>query len=96
MLSEKETQPIKILAHHIDAIQQPLHVGNSEDRVGNDVKVDWFSEKSNRHRVWDSNMIDSKQCRYTELAEIVTNVLKKKRRAMAGGYDPDWAHESRC
>ena len=45
-----------------------MHVGRGDDRGGNDIKVKWFGEDSNLHRVWDSNMIDNYQMSYTELS----------------------------
>jgi hypothetical protein len=34
------------------------HVGNGEDRGGNDFEITWFGEPSNLHRVWDSHLIE--------------------------------------
>lgn len=55
-----------IIVHLIGDLHQPLHAGNGNDRGGNDVKVEFFWEKSNLHRVWDSGMIDQQQLSYTE------------------------------
>ncbi|MEM6362651.1 MAG: S1/P1 nuclease [Bacteroidota bacterium] len=74
---EKEAVNIKILVHLIGDIHQPLHVGTRGDKGGNDVKIDWFSEKSNLYRVWDIDMINSSRYSFTELAEIVSNVSKE-------------------
>ena len=68
---EDKRNAIRMLVHIIGDIHQPLHVGNGTDRGGNDVKIKWFYEKSNLHRIWDSGMIDSKQLSYTELAQFV-------------------------
>ena len=59
---------LKYLVHLIGDIHQPLHVGRGEDRGGNDIKVKWFGDDSNLHRVWDTNMIDNYQMSYTELS----------------------------
>ena len=71
---EKEVMNIKMLVHLVGDIHQPLHVGTGEDIGGNAIKVNWFSEDSNLHRVWDSNMIDSKQFSYTELASSIDHL----------------------
>lgn len=68
---------IKMLVHLIGDIHMPLHVGTGEDKGGNDVKVKWFGKSSNLHRVWDSEIIDSKQFSYTELASAVDHVSDK-------------------
>lgn len=63
-----EREYLKMLVHLIGDIHQPLHVGGGNDRGGNDVKVTWFRDQSNLHRVWDSDMIDDTKLSYTELA----------------------------
>lgn len=65
---EQEQEYLKVLVHLVGDVHQPLHVGTGEDRGGNDVTVLWMGDSSNLHRVWDSDMIDSKQLSYTELA----------------------------
>lgn len=91
----KEAEHLKMLVHLIGDIHQPCHVGNGKDRGSNDVKVDWFREKSNLHRVWDSDMIESKQYSFSELAEIVTNVSKEEVKAWQDATVLDWANESK-
>lgn len=61
-----EEEALKCLIHLVGDLHQPLHVGNGTDRGGNDVKVKWFGESSNLHRVWDSEIIDGQQLSYTE------------------------------
>ena len=75
---DMEADFIKILVHLVGDVHMPLHVGNGEDRGGNKIEVEWFWQKSNIHRVWDSQMIDSKNYSYTELATLLNrhNVLK--------------------
>ncbi|MEQ9443326.1 MAG: S1/P1 nuclease [Cyclobacteriaceae bacterium] len=68
-LSQPQAQEyLKMLVHLVGDLHQPLHVGNGEDRGGNDVRVVWMGDSSNLHRVWDSSIINAKQLSYTELA----------------------------
>ena len=60
---------LKLLVHFVGDIHQPLHVGRFEDRGGNDIKVKWFGQQTNLHRVWDSQIINSHQMSYTELSK---------------------------
>ena len=57
---------LKMLVHIIGDLHQPLHAGNGTDKGGNDVKVNFFWEDSNLHRVWDSGLIDRRQLSFTE------------------------------
>ena len=72
---EQEAINLKVLVHLIGDVHQPLHVGNGTDRGGNDVRVEWFGDRSNLHRVWDSEMINSKQLSFTELADFIDDGL---------------------
>ncbi|GIR81319.1 MAG: hypothetical protein CM15mP83_0450 [Flavobacteriaceae bacterium] len=59
MKPAERTRPyLRLLVHFVGDMHQPLHVGRSEDRGGNDIKVLWFGKNSNLHRVWDSEMIN--------------------------------------
>ncbi|MBS3824120.1 MAG: S1/P1 nuclease [Wenzhouxiangellaceae bacterium] len=75
MLRDAETSgedrklALRFLVHIIGDLHQPLHVGNGEDRGGNDFEVTYFGEPTNLHRLWDSQLIDSKKLSYTELTE---------------------------
>lgn len=71
----------RFIVHIVGDLHQPLHVGNGTDKGGNDIKVKWFWDDTNLHRVWDSQMIDHMQYSYTEYAQQIqlgiTGVEKK-------------------
>jgi hypothetical protein len=71
--TEDEAFNLKLLIHLIGDLHQPLHVGNGQDRGGNDIKLEYFREPSNLHRVWDSGMIDGTRLSYTEYAEWINH-----------------------
>ena len=66
--TQQEQEYLMMLVHLVGDLHQPLHVGTGTDRGGNDVRVLWQGDSSNLHRVWDSDMINSQQLSYTELA----------------------------
>ncbi|MDX1651519.1 MAG: S1/P1 nuclease [Brumimicrobium sp.] len=92
--SERERDYLRLLVHLVGDIHQPLHVGNGTDKGGNDVKVEWFWESSNLHRVWDSGMIESMEYSYTELAEVVDNHTREEAEKWTSSSVVDWAHEA--
>lgn len=59
---------LKLLVHFVGDLHQPMHVGRQEDRGGNDIRLKWFGQSTNLHRLWDSHLIDSHGMSYTELA----------------------------
>lgn len=45
------------VVHLMGDIHQPLHNEDDHDKGGNDVKLTYFGEPTNLHRVWDSGII---------------------------------------
>ena len=64
---------LKLLVHFIGDLHQPLHIGRYQDRGANRIYVKWFGRNSNLHRVWDSEMINSHNMSYSELALNLPN-----------------------
>lgn len=91
---EQEAENLKVLVHLVGDLHQPLHVGNGTDRGGNDVRVQWFGGNSNLHRVWDSEMIDSKQLSFTELSRFINHTTPEQVEEWQSSSVYDWAYES--
>lgn len=90
--AEQERESLKFLIHLIGDLHQPLHVGGKDDSGGNAVKVQWFGQTSNLHRVWHSDMIDGKDLSFTELAGFVGEPSKTQMKTWQAGSVRDWAH----
>lgn len=91
---EEEAEKLKLVMHMIGDIHMPLHVGNGEDRGGNDVRLQWFGENRNLHSVWDSGIIESIQMSYTELAEELNTVTPEQVNEWQNDSVREWAYES--
>lgn len=76
---EEQQVALKFLVHLVGDIHQPLHVGNGTDRGGNAVKVTWFGKSTNLHRVWDSQMIESRQMSYSEWATVLQKIYQAEK-----------------
>ena len=85
---------LKLLVHLIGDLHQPLHVGRSQDKGGNDIKVKWHYKSSNLHRVWDSEMIESWNMSYTELADSAKELNDQQIKNIQQGSVLDWTYES--
>ena len=93
--ADDERDKLKFLIHLVGDIHQPLHVGTGEDRGGNSVRVTWMGGSSNLHRVWDSDIINSMQMSYTELAnELDATITSAMIAEWQSATVRDWAHES--
>lgn len=99
-LKDKETSSedqrfyLKMLVHLVGDLHQPLHVGHGYDYGGNSIKLEWFGHRSNLHRVWDEDLIDSYKMSYTELARNEQQLTKKQLQAIQSGTLLDWMKES--
>lgn len=85
---------LKLLVHLVGDLHQPLHVGHGSDKGGNDIKVKWFGEDSNLHRVWDDEMISQYGMSYTELANDLPYRTKQEIDEIRKGTLMDWTYES--
>lgn len=95
--ADQEAINLKVLIHLVGDLHQPLHVGNGTDRGGNDVRVEWFRNSSNLHRVWDSEMIDSRQHDGRELADFSDDQLTEELiEEWQSTNWIDWAYESQA
>lgn len=94
-LSENdEREKLKMVMHMVGDIHQPLHVGTGDDRGGNDVRVQWMGDNSNLHRVWDSDIINSFQMSFTELARELNTASDNQIKEWQAASVRDWAYES--
>jgi hypothetical protein len=95
LTKQQEQEYIKYLVHLVGDIHQPLHVGGGDDQGGNAVKVQWFFQPSNLHRVWDSDMIESKDLSFTEIVRFLGNPDKGLIKQWQSATVRDWANESK-
>ncbi len=89
-----ERDLVRMLVHLIGDIHQPLHVGRAEDKGGNSIRVKWFGQASNLHRVWDSDMIDGDKMSYTEFADNLPIPSREQIKEWQNSGPRDWAVES--
>lgn len=92
--AKEEKKKLRMLIHLVGDIHQPLHVGNGEDRGGNETEVEWFYEDSNIHRVWDSEMIDDTQLSYTEFSAAINHPSDQQIENWQDKSILDWAYEA--
>jgi hypothetical protein len=86
---------LKFIVHLMGDLHQPLHVGNGEDRGGNNCKVYFHKQLVNLHRLWDSELIGFTKLSYTELSKYVIDLHGKNAKQAKKGDLLDWATESK-
>ncbi len=87
----KEEEALKFLVHLVGDLHQPLHVGDRDNQGGNQVKVTWFGQNSNLHRVWDSDMIEGKQLSYSDLAGFLDEPSREQVKQWQQLSTREWA-----
>lgn len=93
-----EPNAFVFLIHFVGDAHQPLHVGYADDLGGNSVKVTWYGQSTELHRVWDDGIIieyNSDTSSFTN--ELVTTI--KNNQTLITEYtasmDPvTWVNES--
>ncbi len=90
----KKATGIRLLAHFIGDMHQPLHVGNGTDQGGNLCSVTYMDEITNLHALWDDKLIDSMRLSYTELVNFIDTATKAEFTAATAGNFEEWAAES--
>ncbi|WP_258240612.1 S1/P1 nuclease [Pseudidiomarina homiensis] len=94
---EEKQLALRFIVHIIGDLHQPLHVGSAalNDRGGNDVKVVFFGEQSNLHRVWDSGLVDHQQLSYSEFSHWLQRRITAEQATTWATPDPyTWINES--
>ena len=85
---------LRMLAHIVEDVHQPMHTAHTTDKGGNDFKVNWFSTPTNLHSVWDSQLIDFQQLSYTEYTAAINHCTKAQRDEWQKAPISQWLFES--
>ena len=92
--ANKKQSYLRLLIHIVGDIHQPLHVSPEGTSGGNDVKVQWFGDASNLHRVWDSQLIEEQQLSYTEYASYLNHTTLAQRKKLQAQPISKWLYDS--
>ena len=90
-------EAFKFLVHLVADIHQPMHLGNREDRGGNEIDVMFRGEHTNLHALWDSGLIFLEGNSLVQYAEILdARTTETEIRDWIKSYVVDWSNESRA
>ncbi len=94
LAADKKLMYLRLLIHVIGDLHQPLHVSKNGTNGGNDVKVDWFNNPSNLHRVWDEQLVEFQGLSYTEYINAINFTTKQQRNEWQGQQMSQWLYDS--
>ena len=88
-----DTAMLKMFIHLVQDMHCPMHLGRSDDRGGNAIRVTWFRSSTNLHSLWDSALIDSQKLSYTEYANHLMRIYPLQKQLFDGKTATilDWA-----
>ncbi|WZZ46706.1 hypothetical protein YC2023_042965 [Brassica napus] len=95
------TEALMFVSHFMGDIHQPLHEGFVGDQGGNKIKLNWYEQETNLHRVWDNKIIESAQEKYynSSLSVMIHSLQHKLKYAWSNDV-PSWEscppHKSAC
>lgn len=92
---DEKRRALWFIVHIIGDLHQPFHSGTDKDKGGNAIRIRFFGEETNLHRVWDENLIDNQRLSYTEWAKILNRKISNKHVKQWSQIDPRvWIAES--
>lgn len=93
--ADKKLLYLRMLIHVVEDVHQPMHTAHTDDKGGNDFKVNWFNEPSNMHSVWDSKLIEFQNLSYTEYANAINFTTPAQRAAWQKEPISKWLFDSK-
>lgn len=94
LAKEKQVFYLKLLIHLVGDAHQPLHTGHPGDKGGNDIKLYWFGQPTNLHRVWDEHLVEFQQLSYTEHIAAINFTRASDRAKWIRQPVKEWLYES--
>ncbi|WP_207435680.1 S1/P1 nuclease [Sabulibacter ruber] len=91
---DKKVMYLRLLIHFVGDVHQPMHVGRPEDLGGNRIRLEWFNQPSNLHRLWDEQLIEHQELSYTEYATAINFATKDQVKTWQSQLAPQWFFES--
>jgi len=95
LAQDKKLLYLRMLIHMVEDIHQPMHTAHTDDKGGNDYKVQWFNEPSNLHSIWDTKLIEFQNLSYTEYASAINFTTAAQRTAWQAEPISQWLFDSK-
>ncbi len=93
----KRFQALKFLVHLVADVHQPMHIGNAEDRGGNEIVLNIGEETTNLHALWDHFLLPPHKNNLRSLSRKLNNEsLQEQKVKWMQGAVVDWTNESRA
>ncbi len=74
---EERLLSLRLLAHMVGDVHQPMHVSHAADRGGNQILVDFFGDEWNLHSVWDTGILSKRRGSWRRLARRIAETPRE-------------------
>jgi len=92
--ADERADALRFLIHFMGDLHQPLHVGDNDDRGGNQRAVIFLGHATDLHKVWDGELIDSSVADQTEYFALLRRRMDSLDvKALEAGTVVNWAME---
>ena len=91
---DKKRFYFRFLTHLVGDIHQPMHVGRKHDHGGNKIKVKYFGQDTNLHRLWDRDLVEGENLSFSEFAYFIDTNNKELIAEYLNSEPKDWVMES--
>ena len=92
---DEQNLAMKMVIHLMGDLHQPMHMGRSTDRGGNNVHVRYFGRDANLHGIWDTNLLESAhKWGYSEWQQQLDRLPEETEVVTVGGNLDDWAQKT--
>lgn len=91
----ERAEALKMVAHLMADLHQPLHVAFAADRHGHDIRITFLGRETNLHELWDSLLLgvpDPPSRGYTPFLHDMNDRYNRERWSV--GTVRDWAQET--
>jgi hypothetical protein len=93
----KRREALLFFVHFMEDLHQPLHVGDNNDRGGNQLQVRFVGSRrgTNLHKVWDVNVIEFADLSEASWVSQLNDLANEhENQSWTEGTPIDWANES--
>ena len=90
----ERAEALKFVVHFVGDVHQPLHVSPVGTSGGNDIRITWFNEQSNLHRLWDEQLIEYQTLSYSEYVKAINFTTAAQRKTWQQQPLSQWFYDS--
>lgn len=95
LIKPVRAEALRFLIHFVGDETQPLHCADNHDRGGNEVRVVLDGDRTNLHRIWDTEVVKALgSAPATVATQLSAQITPGEKAAWSKGTPASWANQS--